>query len=104
MKVAALQRSEFLKAKNYMAKWDAVSQEAGHWREGDGARRRHRDWNRSSRCCSDKRTVHFHTHRADDILTVLRLKDEFGFELVIQHGTESYKVSKAIAKHNVPSR
>lgn len=46
--------------------------------------------------------MHFHTHRADDILTVLRLKDEFNFELVIQHGTESYKVLKEIAKHNVP--
>jgi imidazolonepropionase-like amidohydrolase len=49
-----------------------------------------------------KRTVHFHTHRADDILTLLRLKDEFGFEVVIQHGTEAYKVIDEIAKHKVP--
>ena len=49
-----------------------------------------------------KRTVHFHTHRADDILTVLRLRKEFNFELLIQHGTEAYKVIDEIARHQVP--
>jgi len=49
-----------------------------------------------------ERTVHFHTHRADDILTVLRLRREFGFELVIQHGTEAFKVIEQIAKEGVP--
>jgi imidazolonepropionase-like amidohydrolase len=44
-----------------------------------------------------KRILHFHSHRADDIVTVLRLKKEFGFRLVIQHGTESYKIAKMIA-------
>src|SRR5690606_7500037 len=28
-----------------------------------------------------RRIVHFHTHRHDDILTALRLRDEFGFRL-----------------------
>lgn len=46
-----------------------------------------------------KRTVHHHTHRTDDIMTVLRLKKEFGFRLVIQHGVESYKVASEIAKY-----
>ncbi len=49
-----------------------------------------------------KRTVHFHSHRADDILTVLRLRREFDFDLVIQHGTESYKVLDEIAKAGIP--
>ncbi len=49
-----------------------------------------------------KRTVHFHSHRADDILTLLRLRREFGFDLVIQHGTESYKILDEIAKEGVP--
>jgi imidazolonepropionase-like amidohydrolase len=30
-----------------------------------------------------------HVHRADDILTALRIKDEFDIDMVIQHGTES---------------
>lgn len=49
-----------------------------------------------------ERTVHHHTHRADDILTVLRLKKEFGFKLVLQHVSEGYKVADEIAKAKVP--
>jgi imidazolonepropionase-like amidohydrolase len=101
MKVAALQRGEFLAAKNYMAKWDAYRKKLA---SGDKASAPDIDLALEPlvEVLQHKRTVHFHTHRADDILTVLRLKDEFNFELVIQHGTESYKVLKEIAKHNVP--
>jgi imidazolonepropionase-like amidohydrolase len=38
------------------------------------------------------RTVHFHTHRVDDIVTVLRLQEEFGFRVVLQHVSEAWKV------------
>lgn len=43
-----------------------------------------------------RRVVHHHTHRADDILTVLRLRDEFGFKVVLQHVVEAWKVTDAI--------
>jgi imidazolonepropionase-like amidohydrolase len=101
MKVAALQRSEFLAAKNYLAKWDAYRKKLA---SGEKATAPDVDLAMEPlvEVLQHKRTVHFHTHRADDILTVLRLKDEFNFELVIQHGTESFKVVKEIAKHNVP--
>ena len=49
-----------------------------------------------------KRTVHFHSHRADDIMTVARLAEEFGFEVVLQHGTEAYKVAGELAKRKIP--
>ncbi|MEP5939222.1 MAG: amidohydrolase family protein [Erythrobacter sp.] len=51
---------------------------------------------------SGERLVHFHTHRADDIMTVLRLRDEFGFKLLIQHGMESGDVAEQIANAGVP--
>lgn len=50
-----------------------------------------------------KRTVHFHTHRHDDILTVLRLAKEFGFRPVLQHVSEAWKVAGEIAQAGVPS-
>jgi len=49
-----------------------------------------------------KRIVHFHTHRADDILTILRLKKEFGFKVVLHHISEGWKVADEIAKAQVP--
>lgn len=44
-----------------------------------------------------KRLVHFHTHRHDDILSVLRLSKEFGFRVVLHHVSEGWKVAKEIA-------
>ncbi|MCB0284763.1 MAG: amidohydrolase family protein [Calditrichaeota bacterium] len=48
------------------------------------------------------RIVHHHTHRADDILTVLRLQKEFGFKVVLHHVSEGWKVAKEIAEAKVP--
>lgn len=51
---------------------------------------------------SGKRIVHFHSHRHDDIMTVLRLAREFKLRVVIQHGTDAYLVAKEIAAAGVP--
>lgn len=45
-----------------------------------------------------RRVVHHHTHRADDILTVLRLSREFGFKVVLHHVSEGWKVAPQIAE------
>lgn len=50
-----------------------------------------------------KRLIHFHTHRHDDILSVLRLKQEFGFRVVLHHVSEAWKVADEIAKAKVPA-
>jgi imidazolonepropionase-like amidohydrolase len=101
MKVAALQRAEFVKARDYMTKWDRYRKQLA---AGEQVTPPAVDLALEPlvEVLERKRTVHFHTHRADDILTLLRLKDEFGFEVVIQHGTEAYKVIEEIAKHKVP--
>jgi imidazolonepropionase-like amidohydrolase len=49
-----------------------------------------------------RRIVQHHTHRADDILTVLRLADEFGHRVVIQHGTEAHLVAAELTARDVP--
>jgi imidazolonepropionase-like amidohydrolase len=49
-----------------------------------------------------QRTVHFHSHRADDVVTAIRLKQEFGIDLVVHHGSEGFKVASLIAEADVP--
>jgi imidazolonepropionase-like amidohydrolase len=44
-----------------------------------------------------RRIVHFHTHRHDDVLTVLRLAREFGFRVVLQHVSDAWMVADEIA-------
>jgi imidazolonepropionase-like amidohydrolase len=43
-----------------------------------------------------------HCHRADDIATALRLAEEFGYDLVIDHGTEGHLIADKIAAAGVP--
>ena len=44
-----------------------------------------------------ERRVQFHTHRHNDIMTVLRIAEEFGFQPVLQHATDAWKVADEIA-------
>jgi imidazolonepropionase-like amidohydrolase len=47
-----------------------------------------------------KRFVHAHCYRADEILMLLRVADEFGFKIkLLIHVLEGYKVAKEIAAH-----
>jgi imidazolonepropionase-like amidohydrolase len=47
-----------------------------------------------------KRYVHAHCYRADEILMLLRVADDYGFKIrTLQHVLEGYKVAKEIAAH-----
>ncbi|MFI6816486.1 amidohydrolase [Nonomuraea sp. NPDC050328] len=43
-----------------------------------------------------------HAHRADDIATALRLADEFGYKVIINHGTEGHLLADELAARNIP--
>jgi imidazolonepropionase-like amidohydrolase len=43
-----------------------------------------------------------HCHRADDIATAIRIADEFGYDLVIDHGTEAHLLADIIAAREIP--
>jgi imidazolonepropionase-like amidohydrolase len=43
-----------------------------------------------------------HSHRADDIATAMRLADEFGYRLIINHGTEGHLLADVIASKGIP--
>ncbi len=49
-----------------------------------------------------ERTVHFHTHRADDIVTAMLMAEEYGFDIVLHHVSEAWKVAESIAEHQAP--
>ena len=43
-----------------------------------------------------------HAHRADDIVTAVRIAEEFGYDLVIDHGTEAHLVADLLAEKGIP--
>lgn len=94
-KSAAMVRDLFVKAQDYKAKIDAA--------KGDPEKMPKRDINMEAlvEVLEGKRVVHNHTHRHDDILTAIRLKEEFGYRLVLHHVSEAWKVADEIAKADV---
>src|SRR5205823_9957279 len=101
MKVAALQREQLTKAREYKRQWDAYRKGAA-----DGKKATPPDTDLALEPLVEvlerKRTVHFHSHRADDLMSAVRLAEEFGFELVIQHGTEGYRIADELARRKIP--
>ncbi len=45
--------------------------------------------------------AHIHAHRADDIFTAMRIAKEFGFEIVIVHGTEGHLIVEHLRREGV---
>ena len=95
-KSAALVREQFIKAEEYRDK----IQKAG----GDLEKLPARDLRLEAlvEVLEGRRVVHYHTHRHDDILTVIRLSKEFGFRVVLHHVSEGWKVADEIAAAKVP--
>jgi imidazolonepropionase-like amidohydrolase len=44
--------------------------------------------------------IRVHAHRADDIVSALRLADEFNLRVVIEHGTEGYLIKEYLKEKN----
>jgi imidazolonepropionase-like amidohydrolase len=96
-KSAALVREQFIKAQEYQAKIARA--------QGDPEKLPPRDLALEllGEVLAGKRIVQHHTHRHDDILTVLRLQKEFGFKVVLHHVSEGGKVAAEIAAAGVAS-
>ena len=46
--------------------------------------------------------VHMHCYRADEMMTILDMADEFGYEVTaFHHGVEAYKIADKLAEKNV---
>jgi len=46
--------------------------------------------------------AHIHAHRADDIMTAIRLAKEFDLDLILIHATEGYKIADILAEEGIP--
>lgn len=94
-KSAAMVRELFTKAIEYRQKVEAAG--------GDPEKMPARDLGMETlvEVLEGERVVHNHTHRHDDILTAIRLSQEFGYRLVLHHVSEAWKVAEEIAQAGV---
>ena len=95
-KSAALVRQKYVAAQEYMAKVQSA--------DGDPEKMPDRDIGMEAlaEVLRGERVVHHHTHRHDDVISVLRLQQEFGFRVVLHHVSEAHRVANEIAAAGVP--
>ncbi|WP_242635195.1 amidohydrolase [Cellulomonas sp. zg-ZUI22] len=93
--VAAVIRKAFVDAQSYVARRDAATAKGEPF---------DRDLGKETLAAvlAGELAWDQHTHRADDIATALRLADEFGYRLVVNHGTDGAAVADVLAERDVP--
>jgi imidazolonepropionase-like amidohydrolase len=92
-------REAFLEAKVYKAAWDDYNALVA---KGEKPLPPRKDLKLEAlkEVLEGKRFVHSHAYRADEILMLIRVADEFGFKIrTFQHVLEGYKVAKEMAAH-----
>jgi imidazolonepropionase-like amidohydrolase len=97
--VAAVIRGAFVEAANYLAR---IEDEA---RKPESERKPvDRDLKLEALAMVLRREIPWrqHCHRADDIATAMRIAAEFGYDLVIDHGTEAHLVADLLAERDIP--
>jgi imidazolonepropionase-like amidohydrolase len=93
--VAAVIREAMTKAQDYQARRDAAASKGEPFE-------RDMTCEVLVRVLSGELPWSQHTHRADDIATALRLADEFGYRLIVNHATEGYLIADLLAEREVP--
>ncbi|WP_209323854.1 amidohydrolase [Brevibacterium renqingii] len=94
MGTAKIIRDAFVEARNYRAKRDHAESEGTPF-DRDLVKETLAD------VLDGKLAWDQHCHRADDIATAIRLAEEFGYRLVINHGTEGHKIADYIAAKGI---
>ncbi len=92
-KSAALVRQAYIAAQEYRQKME----------DADDSESPPRDLGKETlnEVMDGKRMVHFHSHRHDDLMTAIRLRDEFGFRMVLHHTSEAWRVADELAAAGV---
>jgi imidazolonepropionase-like amidohydrolase len=93
--VAAVIRDAFTKAQNYRAQREYAASEGKPFDRDLGLEV-------LVRVLDGELPWSQHCHRADDIATAMRLADEFGYRLVVNHGTEGHLIADLLVAKDIP--
>ncbi|RYF97142.1 MAG: amidohydrolase, partial [Caulobacteraceae bacterium] len=100
MGVETVYRRAFHDARDYTKRWDDYRAQAGDAKVAP-PRKDLRLEALAAILRGDIR-VQCHGYRQDEILMMVRLSQEFGFNLTVQHGLEAYKIAPELAAAKIP--
>jgi imidazolonepropionase-like amidohydrolase len=109
---AAILRGALVEAQNYMHKWRRYESDLAIYRakvdagdqEAEEPKMPERDLKLEAlgKVLRREMKARVHAHRADDMLTAIRIAEEFGLDLTLEHATEGYKIAEILATKAIP--
>ncbi len=109
---AAMLRAALVEAQNYMEKWRHYEAEMARYQAKVEAgqettqapKQPERDLKLEALAKVLRREMkaRIHAHRADDMLTAIRIAEEFDLDLTLEHATEGYKIADILADKGIP--
>lgn len=109
---AAVLRSALVEAQNYIVKWQRYASDQSEYEAKLAAGEkdtkppvppeRNLKHEALGRVLRREMKARVHAHRADDILTAIRIAEEFNLDLTIEHATEGYKIANILREKGIP--
>jgi imidazolonepropionase-like amidohydrolase len=108
---AASLRTALVEAQNYLDKWAQYEADlADYQKQADNGKEiqrpkppeRNLKWEALGRVLRREMKARVHAHRADDMLTAIRIAEEFDLDLTLEHATEGYKIADILAAKRIP--
>ncbi|MEN3008079.1 amidohydrolase [Pseudothermotoga sp.] len=96
MGTAAIIRSFLLKSEDYMKKKEQGLKEGKQFFERDPK------YEVGEKLLKRELPARIHAHRVDDIVTAVRIAEEFNLKIVLEHCTEGYKLADFLASKKIP--
>jgi imidazolonepropionase-like amidohydrolase len=109
---AAALRAALVDAQNYLGKWRRYEQDLARYKakvdagdeDADAPKEPERDLKLEAlgKVLRREMKARVHAHRADDMRTAIRIAEEFGLDLTLEHATEGYKIAELLASKSIP--
>ena len=95
-------RTAFMEARDYMGQWDAYRKRAAAGDRTAIPPKKNLTLEPLAEVLRGDRLAYVHGYRADEMMMMIRLADEFGFKInSFEHALEGYKIAKEMAAHGV---
>jgi imidazolonepropionase-like amidohydrolase len=98
----AAYRAQWIDAQKYIDDWAEYEQKLADGKEDAKAPKRDLKMETLAAAIKGEILVHMHCYRADEMLTILDMADEFGYKVgTFHHGVEAYKIADELAQEGV---
>ena len=98
----AAYRAQWISAQSYIDDWAAYEKKVEDGKDDAKAPKRDLKMETLAGVLNGEIIVHMHCYRADEMLTILDMADEFGYKVgTFHHGVEAYKIADTLAEQGV---